>query len=82
METLVSFDALRRYTDNYNNPERPLSVEHRDTVLEILSDARVAAPLVQTGLYHSKVNTACYMYVFAHNSRAGEFANVRKTDLI
>lgn len=68
--------TLHRYTEIYNNPERPLSVEHRDTVLEILSDARIAAPLVQTGLYHSKVNTGCYMYVFAHNSRAGEFASV------
>lgn len=50
--------------------------EHRDTVLEILSDARVASPLIQTGLYHAKVNPRCYMYVFAHNSRAGEFASV------
>lgn len=68
--------TLREYTDIYTNPERPLPEEHRDTVLEILSDAEVAAPLVQTGLYQSKVNPRSYMYVFAHNSKAGEFANV------
>lgn len=68
--------TLQEYMDIYTNPERPLPEEHRDTVLEILSDAEVAAPLVQTGLYQSKVNPRSYMYVFAHNSKAGEFANV------
>lgn len=68
--------TLQEYTDIYNNPERPLAEEHRDTVLEVLSDARVASPLIQTGLYHAKVNPRSYMYVFAHNSKAGEFANV------
>lgn len=68
--------TLQEYTDIYTNPERPLPEEHRDTVLEILSDAEVAAPLVQTGLFQSKVNPRSYMYVFAHNSKAGEFANV------
>lgn len=50
--------------------------EHRDTVLEILSDARIAAPMLQTGLFHSRVNPRSYMYVFGHNSRAGEYAIV------
>lgn len=50
--------------------------EHRDTLLEILSDARVTAPLVQTGLFLSKVNPKCFMYVFSHNSEAGEYARV------
>lgn len=65
-----------RYIDLYNDPERPSIKENRDTVLEILTDARVAAPLIQTGLYHSQVNPRSYMYVFAHNSMAGEFSNV------
>lgn len=83
-ETLKSNLSLphTRYTDIYNNPERPLAEEHRDTVLEILSDARVASPLIQTGLYHSKVNPRSYMYVFGHNSKAGEFANVSKYVLV
>lgn len=68
--------TLQEYMDIYTNPERPLAEEHRDTVLEIFSDAEVAAPLVQTGLFQSKVNPRSYMYVFAHNSKAGEFANV------
>lgn len=45
-------------------------------MLEILSDARVTAPLVQTGSYLSKVNPRCYMYVFSHNTEAGEYARV------
>jgi len=36
----------------------------------------VAAPVVQTGIYHAKVNPRSYMYVFAHNSEAGEYAHV------
>lgn len=71
--------TLQEYTDTYTNPERPLAEEHRDMVLEILSDAEVAAPLIQTGLLQSKVNPRSYMYVFAHNSKAGEFANVSLT---
>uniref|UniRef100_A0A1B0GQE1 Carboxylesterase type B domain-containing protein n=1 Tax=Phlebotomus papatasi TaxID=29031 RepID=A0A1B0GQE1_PHLPP len=43
-------------------------------VLEIFSDARVAGPLVQTGLFHAKSNPRSFMYVFAHNSEAGEYA--------
>lgn len=63
-----------RYADLYNNADQPLATEHRDTVLEILSDARNAAPLLHVGLLHSKVNPRSYMYVFGHNSRAGEYA--------
>lgn len=68
--------ALDEYRDIYNDPEHPTAEEHRDVVLEILSDAQVAAPLVQTGLYQSKNNPKSYMYVFAHNSKAGPYANV------
>lgn len=67
---------LIRYADLYNNADQPLAAEHRDTVLEILSDASIAAPLLNVGLLHSKVNPRSYMYVFGHNSRAGEYAKV------
>lgn len=69
---------FKRYTDLYSDSnDKALTEEHRDTLLEILSDARVTAPLVQAGLYLSKVNPDCYMYVFSHNSEAGEYARVR-----
>lgn len=66
-----------RYNDFYSDdPTKAIAEEHRDTLLEILSDARVTAPLVQTGLYLSKVNPRCYMYVFSHNTEAGEYGRV------
>lgn len=68
--------ALREYSELYGNPLRPLPDEHRDLVLDILSDARVAAPLLQTGLYHSRVNPRSYMYIFSHNSKASEYAHL------
>lgn len=32
--------------------------------------------MLQTGLYLAKVNPKCYMYVFGHNSEAGEYGRV------
>ena len=70
--------AIKEYTDIYKDQGKVSeNDEHRDILLEILSDARVAAPMVQTGLYMSKVNPKSYMYVFAYNSEAGEYGNVR-----
>uniref|UniRef100_A0A182NLG0 Carboxylesterase type B domain-containing protein n=1 Tax=Anopheles dirus TaxID=7168 RepID=A0A182NLG0_9DIPT len=71
--------TLREYTDIYMDPNKALADEHRDNLLEILSDARVAAPMVQTGLYLSKVNPKCYMYVFGHNSEAGEYGRLSQS---
>ncbi|XP_052902929.1 uncharacterized protein LOC128310346 [Anopheles moucheti] len=71
--------TLREYTEIYTDPNKALADEHRDNLLEILSDARVAAPMVQTGLYLSKVNPKCYMYVFGHNSEAGEYGRLSQS---
>lgn len=71
--------TLREYTDIYTDPNKALADEHRDTLLEILSDARVTAPVVQMGLYHTKVNPRSYMYVFGHNSEAGEYAQLSQS---
>lgn len=65
-----------RYTGILTDPNKSLADIHRDTLLDILSDARVAAPMLQTGLYLAKVNPKCYMYVFGHNSEAGEYGRV------
>lgn len=73
---LAFASTLKEYTDIYIDPSKAVASDHRDKLLEILSDARVAAPLVQTGLYLAKVNPKCYMYVFSHNSEAGEYARV------
>lgn len=68
--------SLRRYQDMYNNPIKATNLEHRDVVLDILSDARVVGPLLQTGMFHADVNRRNYMYVFGHNSATGPFAHV------
>lgn len=60
----------------YNNPIKATNLEHRDVVLDILSDARVVGPLLQTGMFHADVNRRNYMYVFGHNSATGPYAHV------
>ncbi|XP_054091848.1 uncharacterized protein LOC105219933 isoform X2 [Zeugodacus cucurbitae] len=68
--------TLKKYEDMYNNPTKGTNSEHRDVVLDILSDARVVGPLMQTGLFHADVNRRNYMYVFGHNSATGPHANL------
>lgn len=68
--------ALQEYSDIYEDPLQPKAEENRDVVWDLLSDARVAAPLLQTGIYQSKVNAKTYMYLFSHISKAGLFTNV------
>lgn len=76
----IAMDAtLREYSNIYTNPKRPTPEEHRDVVLEFLSDARVAAPLFQTGIYHSRADPSTYMYLFSHISKAGDYPNVSHT---
>ncbi|TMW49922.1 hypothetical protein DOY81_004994, partial [Sarcophaga bullata] len=64
------------YSEMYNNPIKATNMEHRDVVLDILSDARVVGPLMQTGLFHADVNRRNYMYVFGHNSFGGPHASL------
>ncbi|XP_058821517.1 neuroligin-1 [Topomyia yanbarensis] len=71
--------TLNEYTGILTDPNKSLADIHRDTLLDILSDARVAAPMMQTGLYLAKVNPKCYMYVFAHNSEAGEYGRLSQS---
>ncbi|XP_054746996.1 uncharacterized protein LOC129252881 [Anastrepha obliqua] len=68
--------TLKKYEDMYNNPIKATNLEHRDVVLDILSDARVVGPLLQTGLFHADVNRRNYMYVFGHNSATGPHASL------
>ncbi|EAT45587.1 AAEL003129-PA [Aedes aegypti] len=71
--------TLNEYTGILTDPNKSLADIHRDTLLDILSDARVAAPMLQTGLYLAKVNPKCYMYVFGHNSEAGEYGRLSQS---
>jgi len=61
-----------RYTeDNY--------MVNRNTLLSILSDARVAAPLLQTAKFHSEISPSSiktYFYVFKHVTKYGHYPEV------
>ncbi|CRK92278.1 CLUMA_CG005727, isoform A [Clunio marinus] len=71
--------TLKEYTNTFLKPKPLTPLDHRDMLLEILSDARLTAPLVQTGIYHSRTNPKCYMYVFAHNSESGDYATISQS---
>ncbi|KAL3281970.1 hypothetical protein HHI36_005173 [Cryptolaemus montrouzieri] len=42
----------------------------RDSLLDILSDARTVAPILKMGLFHSMVNRHSYFYVFTHKTES------------
>ena len=48
----------------------------RDQTLEILSDAQIVAPVVQTGNLHSQANSKSFFYVFKHQSSYGDYPGV------
>lgn len=75
----VAFQStIKEYTipDFLKDPSKSVADENRDMLLEILSDARVAAPVIQTGNFLSKDIPKCFMYVFAHNSDDGDYGSV------
>ncbi|KYB27545.1 neuroligin-3 [Tribolium castaneum] len=45
----------------------------RDALLDILSDARTVAPMVQMGQYHSALNRGSFFYVFTHKTMSKEY---------
>jgi hypothetical protein len=72
-ETLKAYNVTRR---QLSASSRSVAETHRDILLDILSDARVAAPMVQTANFHSSANPKSYFYVFAHRSIYGDYAGV------
>ena len=51
-------------------------IARRDQLLEIVSDARLVAPLVKMAELHSKVNPKSYLYWFTHKTQFGDYAEV------
>jgi len=51
---------------------------NRNTLLSILSDARVAAPVLQTARLHTKGSKNTYLYVFKHVTKYGHYPEVSK----
>ncbi|XP_077295695.1 uncharacterized protein LOC143917932 [Arctopsyche grandis] len=71
--------TLKRYTFYELESGQSAADTHRDTILDILSDAQVAAPIVQMANFHSIANPKSYFYVFSHNSVFGEYAALKKS---
>ena len=60
---------------DWKNPVRDTE-EYRDSILEILSDARVVAPVIQMADLHSAIRQRSYFYVFAHQTTNGDYPQV------
>ncbi|KAJ4427222.1 hypothetical protein ANN_24839 [Periplaneta americana] len=69
-ETLKAYNVTRRRT---SASSQSIAETNRDILLDVLSDARVAAPMVQTANFHSSVNPQSYFYVFSHTSSHGHY---------
>uniref|UniRef100_A0A0P6GKJ8 Neuroligin-4, Y-linked n=1 Tax=Daphnia magna TaxID=35525 RepID=A0A0P6GKJ8_9CRUS len=67
----VTAAILNEYTD-WKNPVRDTE-EYRDSILEILSDARVVAPVIQMADFHSAIRQRSYFYVFTHQTTNGDY---------
>lgn len=72
--------TLAQYTDRDRAWTSSGALENRDTLLEILSDAMVLAPLVQLADIQSEVNENTYFYVFTHRSTFSEYEVVSFND--
>ncbi|XP_067014007.2 uncharacterized protein [Anabrus simplex] len=64
--------TLQAYTSDWGRHME--STEHRNMVLDILTDARVASPIIQTANYHCIANPKSYLYVFTHRSQFGYYS--------
>jgi hypothetical protein len=76
-ETLKAYDVTRRRA---SSSLQSVAETHRDILLDILSDARAAAPMVQTANFHSSANPKSYFYVFSHRSIYGDYAGVSTSE--
>ncbi|XP_057369903.1 neuroligin-4, X-linked-like isoform X2 [Daphnia carinata] len=64
--------AIRKEYTDWKNPVRDTE-EYRDSILEILSDARVVAPVIQMADLHSAIRQRSYFYVFTHQTTNGDY---------
>lgn len=64
-----------RFIKDWKNPVRDTE-EYRNSILEILSDARVVAPVIQMADFHSSIRQRSYFYVFSHQTTNGDYPQV------
>lgn len=68
--------TLASVLSEYTDLTLATTVHNRDTILGILSDGRIAAPVIQMADYHSALNPKSYFYVFAHTSHSKKSRSV------
>lgn len=68
--------VMNEYTDYRHTGENKMV--NRDTLLAIFSDARVAAPVLQSASLHSEAKepNRAYLYVFKHVTKKGYYPEV------
>ncbi|KAK4880718.1 hypothetical protein RN001_008864 [Aquatica leii] len=63
---VIEFPVHDQARNTFTQPGIDRAKQARDKLLEILSDARSTAPVVQMGKLHSVANPQSYFYVFGH----------------
>ena len=68
--------VMNEYTDYRHTGENKMI--NRDTLLDIFSDARVAAPVLKAASLHAeaKETNQAYLYVFKHVTKKGYYSEV------
>ncbi|XP_023936218.2 uncharacterized protein LOC112044578 [Bicyclus anynana] len=72
-------EILKQYSPSKLDPQRWNVETNRDVVLNLFSDARTLAPMINFANYQSKANRQSYFYVFAHNSVSTDYAPLNKS---
>ncbi|XP_045760938.1 uncharacterized protein LOC123864502 isoform X1 [Maniola jurtina] len=72
-------EILKQYSPSKLDPQRWNVEANRDVVLNLFSDARTLAPMINFANYQSKANRQSYFYVFAHNSISTDYAPLNKS---
>ncbi|XP_074040632.1 uncharacterized protein [Leptinotarsa decemlineata] len=68
-----AFPQSDRLYGDYTGYEPDRASLARDSLLDILSDARSVAPIVQMARYHAALNLQSYFYVFTHRTNSKEY---------
>lgn len=63
----------KKYVNDDSEKVSTFAAQERNIVLDVLSDARTVAPVVQTGRYHSTPNIQSYFYVFTHKTLSKDY---------
>ncbi|XP_018570301.1 uncharacterized protein LOC108910231 [Anoplophora glabripennis] len=78
MHTLEEYTGSECSSNDQEDRDSPCHVMNkafrtRNALLDILSDARTVAPIVQMAKYHAALNLQSYFYVFTHKTHSRDY---------